>query len=124
MAEGWANQLKADALIAFSAGVIPSAVNERAIEVMKEAGVDISRQYSKHIDDLSGIDFDYVVTLCDNAKQVCPAFPESTKIFHCSFEDPSFMIGTVRQVKEAFVKVRDEIRDFVKQLPEILENRQ
>ena len=69
MAEGWAEHLKSDCIEAFSAGVLPCGLNERAIKVMAEAGVDISEHRSKHLDEFAGIDFDYVVTLCDSARQ-------------------------------------------------------
>jgi arsenate reductase len=120
MAEGWANKLKSDSIAAFSAGVSPAGkVNERAIKIMAEAGVDISRQYSKHLDEFSEIDFDYVITLCDNAGELCPAYPKKTKVIHRPFADPSFLIGDEETIMKAFRKTRDEIRDFVLALPNI-----
>ena len=117
MAEGWAEHLRGDTIDAYSAGVMPSRVSGRAIEVMAEAGVDISSHYSKHVDDFVGIDFDYVITLCDSAKQQCPVFGESAKIIHKSFDDPSFNTASNEKVEAEFRRVRDEIKAFVETLP-------
>ena len=121
IAEGWARHLKGDVIDAYSAGVLPVGLSKRAIEVMAEAGVDISSQWSKHVDDLKDIDFDYVVTVCDNARESCPVFPRKTKCIHKAFEDPTFMNGTERQIKEAFVKLREQMKEFIEKMPEILE---
>jgi arsenate reductase len=121
MAEGWARHLKSDCIEAFSAGVAPYRLSERATQVMAEAGVDISQQYSKHLDELSGLDFDYVITVCDNAKEQCPLYPKQTKMIHHQFDDPSFVIGTAEQIMAQFRRVRDEIRDFVAAMPQNLE---
>ena len=121
MAEGWAVHLKSDCIDAFSAGVMPCRVNERAIEIMAEAGIDISKHYSKHIEDLAGIDFDHIVTVCDNAREQCPVFLGESKIIHHSFDDPSFVIGTVDEVMAEFRRVRDEIKAFIETMPESLE---
>lgn len=121
IAEGWARCLKGDVIEPYSAGVSPGQLNTRAIEVMAEAGVDISGQRPKHVDELLGIDFDYVVTLCDNARQQCPVFPGKTKMIHHGFEDPSFMVGTEQEIMSAFRKTRDRIRAFIETLPESLE---
>ena len=121
MAEGWANKLKNDCIAAFSAGVSPAGkVNERAIKIMAEAGVDISKQYSKHLDEFSEIDFDYVITLCDNAGENCPLYPKRTKVIHRPFADPSFLIGDEETIMNAFRKTRDEIKDFVLSIPKNL----
>ncbi|HPS56096.1 MAG TPA: arsenate reductase ArsC [Sedimentisphaerales bacterium] len=116
MAQGWASYLRGDEIEAFSAGVAPARLSSRAVEVMSEAGVDISKHYSKHIDDLPGIDFDLVVTVCDNAKEQCPIWSGKTKVIHHSFDDPTGAIGTVDFVMSEFRRVRDEIRDFIKVL--------
>lgn len=121
MAEGWAKTLKSDCIEPFSAGVYPVAVSLRAIKVMAEAGIDIYDQYPKHVNDLLNIDFDYVITLCDNAKEICPVYPGKTKLIHKPFSDPSFLTGSDETVMNAFRKVRDEIRDFVFSLPQSLE---
>ena len=121
MAEGWASHLKSDCIEAFSAGVSPCKVNERAIAVMAEVGVDISGHTSNHLDEYSMLEFDYVITVCDNAREHCPLYPKKTKMIHHQFEDPSFVIGTDEQVKAEFRRVRDEIRDFVAAMPQNLE---
>jgi arsenate reductase (thioredoxin) len=121
MAEGWAKKLKSDSIEAYSAGVRPIGVSKRAIKVMAEAGVDISTHTSKHFNDLADIDFDYVVTLCDSAAQVCPVYPGKTKVIHRSFEDPYFAKGSNEEILSAFRKVRDQIRAFVETLPESLQ---
>src|SRR5882757_5807456 len=88
MAEGWANFLKPADIEAYSAGVEPHRMNALAIATMREAGVDISSQRSKHVDELKAIAFDYVVTVCDHAHQSCPLFPGKTKLLHVGFDDP------------------------------------
>ncbi|MHC5083833.1 MAG: arsenate reductase ArsC [Planctomycetota bacterium] len=120
MAEGWARHLKSDCIEAFSAGVNPHGINERAVAIMKEAGVDISGHTSNHLDEYSMIDFDYVITVCDNAKEHCPLYPKKTTMIHHTFDDPSFVIGTDEQITSEFRRVRDEIRDFVAGMPENL----
>ena len=121
MAQGWTNHLKSDTIDAYSAGTRPGRVSLRAIEVMKEAGVDISHHYSKHIDDISMIDFDYVITLCDSANESCPVFPKNSTHIHHSFPDPAAAIGTIPQVMNEFRKVRDMIKEYVLTLPQSLE---
>jgi len=121
MAEGWARHLRGDVVEALSAGVSPASVNQMAIEVMAEAGIDIPGQKSKHIDELIGIDFDYVVTICDNAREHCPVFPGRTRCIHKSFEDPTLIPGTMEQVRTAFRKTRDAIRAFMETMPESLQ---
>ncbi len=120
MAEGWAKTLKSDVIEAFSAGICPIGVSDRAASAMAEAGVDISQQSSKHIDELSEIDFDYVITLCDNARQQCPVFGGKAEVVHKPFDDPYFAGGGEEEVMAVFRRVRDEIKAFVEKLPEIL----
>jgi arsenate reductase len=124
MAEGWARHLKGDCIEASSAGVTPVGVNPTAIKVMAEAGVDISGHRSKHVDELLGIDFDYVITVCDYAKELCPIFGGNAKIFHRSFDDPYFTEGTTEEILAEFRRARDEIRAFVATLPDSLEENQ
>lgn len=121
MAEGWARALKADRFEAFSAGVAPCYVHPLAIEAMAEAGVDISGHYSKHAEDLAGIRFDYVVTLCGYADGVCPDFPGFGKRVHRPFEDPVMARGSKQEVMAEFRSARDRIRAFVEGMPENLE---
>jgi len=121
MAEGWARGLKSDRIEAFSAGVAPCFVHPLAARVMKEAGVDITGQYSKHVDEFTGIAFDYVVTLCDYADSKCPVFPGQGKRIHRPFEDPIHARGTEAEVLAKFRSVRNRIRAFVEKMPENLE---
>lgn len=121
MAQGWAKHLKSDVTEAYSAGIKPIGVSQRAIKVMSEAGVDISMHTSKQIDDLSGIDFDYVVTLCDNAAANCPVFEGKTTIIHKPFNNPYFASGTEQEIMAVFRKVRDDIKQFIKTIPDSLQ---
>ena len=88
MAEGWARKLKGEVIEAHSAGVSPQGLDAKAVETMAEAGVDISRQRSKHVSELADAEFDYVVTVCDEAKESCPVFPGKARMIHVGFEDP------------------------------------
>jgi arsenate reductase (thioredoxin) len=124
MAEGWARHLKDDSLEAYSAGVEPHGMNTVAIQVMKEAGVDIGRQRSKHVDELKDVPFDYVVTVCDDAYEACPVFPGKTKVVHVGFDDPPRLAKMARSEADVLLqyrRIRDEIRAFVETLPESLE---
>jgi arsenate reductase len=122
MAEGWARHLKSDVIEAYSAGVWPVGVSSRAIQVMAEAGVDISSQTSDHVRDFREIDFDYVITLCDYARQQCPEFSGKTRMIHRAFEDPTFLMGSSEAITAAFRQTRDQIRAFVETLPESLKD--
>jgi len=121
IAEGWARHLKGSVIDAYSAGIRPIGVSSRAIKAMAEEGVDISMHQSRHIDEFSGIDFDYVVTLCDNAFKSCPIFSGKARIVHKPFDDPYFASGSEEQILATFRKVRDDIRTFVETMPESLE---
>ena len=126
MAEGWARHLKSDTIEPYSAGVMPAGLSSRAARVMAEAGVDISGQQSKHVNDLAGIDFDYVVTVCDHAREACPVFPSATRMVHVGFEDPPFLARHAATEAEAlghFRRIRDEIRAFIETLPAGLSGR-
>jgi len=87
---------------------------------MAEAGIDISNQAPKHIDTLQNVEFDYVITLCDNAREYCPAFSGKAKLVHRPFEDPSFMTGTEEQIMTAFRTLRDDMKAFIEKMPECL----
>ncbi len=117
MAEGWARALKSEEFEVFSAGVAPCYVHPKAIRVMQEAGVDISGQYSKHVKEMDGIRFDYIVTLCNYAGDKCPYHPGLGKRVHRAFEDPVFAQGTEEEVLDRFRDVRDQIRRFVEAMP-------
>lgn len=123
MAEGLTRHLKGDIMEAHSAGVEPHGVDPRSIRAMAEIGIDISGQTSKHVDTLEGIDFDFVVTLCDQAQQGCPFFPAKTRVLHVGFDDPPRLAAGSRSEEEAMAhyrRVRDEIRQFVEKLPQVL----
>lgn len=123
MAEAWAKELKAGEIEPYSAGVSPHGLDPRAVKVMSEAGIDISRQKSKDITELSGIDFDWVITLCDNANQNCPFFPGPVRRMHAAFDDPPVLAVSAKSEEEAlkhYRGVRDEIREFVQGLPKAL----
>jgi arsenate reductase len=123
MAEGWARHLKGDILEAFSAGIETHGLNPNAVKVMAEAGVDISQHQSKHLDDLRGVEFDHVVTVCKNANESCPVFPGKTKVTHVGFDDPPRLAKDAASEEEAlehYRRVRDEIRAFVEKLPDAL----
>jgi arsenate reductase len=121
MAEAWTKHLKGDQFEAYSAGVKPKDIDPRAIRAMAEAGLDISGQKSKDVDALGSTEFDYVITLCDNARESCPYFPAKTKLIHRGFDDPPKLAENARNEEEALAhyrRVRDEIRAFVETLPE------
>ncbi len=123
MAEGWAKRLLPDSADAYSAGIDPHGLDPRAIEAMREAGVDISAQRSKHVDELNGIEFDLVVTVCGHANEHCPVFPKKVKVIHAGFDDPPRLTRDSRNDAEALIhyrRIRDEIRDFILKLPDIL----
>ena len=123
MAEGFARALKGDAIDAYSAGVEPHGMNPLAVKVMREAGVDLSAQRSKHVNELANVPFDYVVTVCDHANETCPMFPGKTKRIHVGFDDPPRLAKDARSEEEAlshYRRVRDEIKSFVQRLPQAL----
>ncbi len=123
MAEGWARALKGDVFEAYSAGIETHGLNPNAVQVMAEAGVDISGQHSKHVDDLKDVAFDYVVTVCGHANENCPFFPGGAKLIHVGFDDPPRLAqdaGTEEEALNIYRRVRDEIRRFVDGLPDNL----
>jgi arsenate reductase len=113
MAEGFFRHLAGDRFVVISAGLEPSIVNPRAIMVMKEGGVDISHHTSKDMAQFIGQKFDYIITVCDNAKEQCPYFPGFAKRIHWSFEDPAAAKGTEAEILTVFRKVRDQIKDNI-----------
>jgi arsenate reductase len=113
--------LKTNSIDAYSAGIRPIGVSSRAIKVMAEERVDISMQKSQHLDEFSGIDFDYVITLCDNAADNCPVFTGKAKVFHRPFEDPYFASGSEEDIMDTFRRVRNDIRKFIEAMPDNLE---
>jgi len=126
MAEGWTRHLHGGQIEAYSAGIATHGLDPLAVRVMAEAGVDISRQRSKHVDELKDIQFDYVVTVCDHARESCPVFPGPTRMLHAGFDDPPRLARNARTQEEALAhyrRVRDEIRALVERLPAVLRER-
>lgn len=118
MAEGWARKYWGNEFNVYSAGTKKHGMNERAMKVMKEAGVDISSQYSKTVEELPKVTFDYVVTVCDSAKENCPYFPGG-KIVHVGFQDPPALTKDMKdeeQILAVYRRVRDEIEAFIKDM--------
>ena len=127
MAEGWARHLKSDVIEAYSAGIEVHGLNPRAVKAMAEAGVDISGHRSKHVDELKDVPFDYVVTVCDHARESCPLFLGKAKVVHVGFDDPPHLARGAKTEEEAlgpYRRVRDEIRAFVETLPDSLRRKE
>lgn len=123
MAEGWVRALKGDMIETYSAGIEAHGLNPKAVQVMAEAGVDISGHRSKKVQEVMDIDFDYVVTVCGHAHETCPVFPGKAKIVHAGFDDPPALARDAKTEEEAlghYRRVRDEIKAFVEQLPDAL----
>lgn len=123
MAEGWARHLKGDQIDAYSAGIEKHGLNPNAVKIMKEAGVDISGHRSKHLDELSEIGFDYVITVCSHAHETCPVFPGEAKVIHVGFDDPPRLARGAKTEEEAlkhYRRVCGEIRSYIGSLPEAL----
>lgn len=118
IADGYLKHFAGDKAIVYSAGVETHGVNPRAIATMKADGIDISGNTSNNITEYAGIDFDFVITVCDNAKERCPFFPSNAQKFHYNFPDPAKAQGTELEIEEAFESVRNLIKqycaDFVK----------
>jgi arsenate reductase len=121
MAEGWSHHLLANQFVAYSAGIETHGLNGRAVQVMSEAGVDISQQESQLVETFAKLHPNLVVTVCDHAAEVCPTFPGATHMVHHSFADPAQATGSEVEILAAFRKVRDEIKTFVATLPDILD---
>ena len=113
MAEGLMRHLRNGEFEVYSAGSEPKGVNSLAMEVMKEIGIDISRQRSKHLDEYGEEAFDYIVTLCDDAAKTCPLFPGEGRRMHKGFPDPAAAEGSREERLAAFRKVRDELKNYI-----------
>jgi arsenate reductase len=113
MAEGLMRTLYPDRYEAYSAGTEPSGLNLLAVKVMAEIGIDISSHRSKRLDEFLDMKFDYVITVCDQAKQFCPFFPGGKEFMHKGFEDPAAFTGREDEKITIFSRVRDEIRDWI-----------
>jgi len=110
MAEGLLRHDAGNAFEVFSAGTKPTQVRPEAVAAMREAGIDISDHLSKSVDEFAGQDFDFVITVCDNAKQSCPIYVAKTKRIHWSIEDPAAVQGSEEEILAAFRRIRDELR--------------
>jgi arsenate reductase len=114
IAEGYFRHYGGDWVEVFSAGLEPKGVNPRAIQVMNEVGIDISKHTSDHLSKYIGQSFDYVITVCDNAAANCPVFPGAGTKLHWPFEDPADATGMEEQVLAVFRRIRDEIGTKIK----------
>lgn len=112
IAEGYLKHFAGNKANVYSAGVETHGVNPRAIATMKEDGIDISGHTSNHIDEYRNIGFDFIITVCDNAKERCPYFPSNAVKFHYNFPDPARATGTDEEIMEQFRSVRQQIKDY------------
>lgn len=128
MAEGWAHALKGDVIEPYSAGIETHGMNPHAIKVMAEAGVDISGQRSKKVDELIAVPFDVVVTVCGHADETCPSWlGNKARMVHVGFDDPPKLAKEAKTEEEALAhyrRVRDEIKAFVAALPDNIEQKE
>jgi arsenate reductase len=114
MAEGWLRHYAGDHAEVFSAGTKPAGLNPMAVAVMRESGIDISGQRSKHVDELAKEDFQFVITVCDAAREACPVFPGALYQLHWSFDDPAGATGSEEEKLAVFRRVRNEIAEQVR----------
>jgi arsenate reductase len=112
MAEGYLRKFAGDGAVICSAGIETHGLNPRAVQVMAEDGVDISQHTSNNVDEYRDIPFDFVLTVCDHARENCPWFPTNAKRIHCSFPDPAKATGTAEEQMDEFRRVRNSIRDY------------
>ena len=112
IAHGYLKKFAGDKAEIFSAGVETHGVNPKAIATMQEDGIDISMHTSNNVNEYRDIDFDYVITVCDHAKEVCPYFPSNAQLFHYNFPDPAKAKGTEEEIKREFVLVREMIKEY------------
>ena len=112
IAEGYLKHFAGNKAVIYSAGVETHGVNPRAIAAMAEDGIDISDHTSNNISEYAGIDFDYVITVCDNAKERCPFFPGNAQKFHYNFPDPAKATGTEEEKMKEFTRVRELIKEY------------
>jgi len=117
IAEGLLRHEAGDRFEVFSAGTKPGQVRPEAVAVMRELGIDISGHRSKHVDEFADQPFDYILTVCDNAKESCPIYPGHTNRLHRSFDDPAAVQGSEPERLAVFRRVRDEIRDYLRTFP-------
>ncbi|MFT3703227.1 MAG: arsenate reductase ArsC [Agriterribacter sp.] len=118
IAEGYLRHFAGNSAAIYSAGIETHGVNPRAIATMKEDGVDISTHTSNNLEQYLSIPFDVVITVCDNANERCPHFPQTTTKLHHNFPDPARATGTEEEIKDAFRKVRDQIKEYCRAFTE------
>lgn len=118
IAEGYLRHFAKGKAEVFSAGIETHGVNPKAIAVMREDGIDISNHTSNNVSEYRDIDFDYVITVCDNAKEHCPVFPSKAKQFHYNFPDPAKATGTNEEIMQQFRNVRNQVKDYSKKFVE------
>ncbi len=114
IAEGYLRHYAGNAAEIYSAGIETHALNPRAVKVMAEDGIDITAHTSNHVDEYKNIKFDFVITVCDHAQEVCPVFPAKAKLLHQNFPDPAKAVGTEQEIMDEFRRVRDLIREYCK----------
>jgi len=112
IAEGYLRHFTGNRATVYSAGIETHGVNPKAIQVMAEDGIDISHHTSNNVDEYTGINFDYMITVCDNAKENCPYFPTLAQKFHYNFPDPAKAQGSPEEVLNEFRRVRGLIKDY------------
>lgn len=112
IAEGYLRHFAGPKADIYSAGVETHGVNPKAIATMREDGIDISNHTSNHVDEYASVDFDFIITVCDNAKERCPYFPTKAKKFHYNFPDPAKAQGTEEEIMEEFRRVRQMIKEY------------
>lgn len=113
MAHGYLNHLQNDLAKIYSAGIETHGLNPGAVAIMKEDGIDISHHTSNHVDEYEGMDWDYIITVCDHAKEHCPYIPsKNAQRIHQNFTDPSKVKGSEEEIHEAFAQTRDSIKQF------------
>lgn len=112
IAEGYLKHFAKEKANVYSAGIETHGVNPRAIAVMKEDGIDISNHTSNNVDEYNDVVFDYIITVCDNAKENCPYFPSQAERFHYNFEDPAKAKGNEEEIMSKFREVRGEIKEY------------
>ena len=115
IAEGYLRYFAGNKAKVYSAGVETHGVNPKAIATMQEDGIDISTHTSNNVNEYRDIDFDFVITVCDNAKERCPFFPTTAKKYHYNFPDPAKATGTDEEIKEQFRQVRQQVKDYCRQ---------
>lgn len=112
IAHGYLQAFAADKAVVYSAGVETHGVNPRAVQTMKEDGIDISGHTSNNVMEYTGIPFDFVITVCDHAKEVCPYYPSNAEKFHYNFPDPAKAVGTEDEINRSFTEVRELIKKY------------